>query len=71
MAVMNSAVNLFPFQDKCPNHKSKNQEDSDGDGIGDECDNCIFMYNPDQIDMDFDGRGDVCDPDIDGDGLSI
>lgn len=49
--------------------KSRKQDDSDGDGVGDLCDNCIFMPNSDQFDMDMDGNGDVCDGDIDGDGM--
>ncbi|MCP4198194.1 MAG: hypothetical protein GY762_13675, partial [Proteobacteria bacterium] len=43
--------------------------DGDGDGVGDECDNCaepdlpaVEMFNPDQRDADGDGSGDVCDP---------
>jgi len=53
--------------------------DSDGDGICNPVDNCIFVYNPDQKDTDGDGRGDACDncPDVpnadqadsDGDGV--
>ncbi|MDY7109304.1 MAG: hypothetical protein SYC29_11780 [Planctomycetota bacterium] len=34
--------------------------DSDGDGYGDDCDNCPDHYNPDQADCDDDGMGDVC-----------
>jgi hypothetical protein len=36
-------------------------EDGDGDGIGDGCDNCPAVYNPAQDDLDKDGRGDICD----------
>jgi hypothetical protein len=35
--------------------------DSDGDGVGDNFDNCQGTPNPDQADADGDGIGDVCD----------
>ncbi len=50
--------------------------DTDGDGIVDSQDNCIFIPNPNQADADLDGVGDLCDPtpngpdnDPDGDGV--
>ena len=43
--------------------------DSDGDGIGDTCDNCPDVHNPGQEDNDLDGSGDLCDYDEDNDGL--
>lgn len=42
--------------------------DTDGDGIPDYRDNCVFVYNPDQADIDSNGRGDACD-DWDRDGI--
>ncbi|KKM42167.1 hypothetical protein LCGC14_1563350 [marine sediment metagenome] len=36
-------------------------EDTDGDGIPDEGDNCPALFNPDQLDIDGDSTGDVCD----------
>lgn len=36
--------------------------DGDGDGVGDDMDNCITVFNPDQIDLNGNGIGDLCDP---------
>ncbi|MGA0277554.1 MAG: gliding motility-associated C-terminal domain-containing protein, partial [Candidatus Kariarchaeum pelagius] len=43
--------------------------DSDGDGVFDTEDNCLYVVNPDQLDTDGDGEGDACDVDDDGDGV--
>jgi len=47
-------------------------EDSDGDGLGNNSDNCPYTANSDQSDSDSDGTGDVCDgfTDSDGDGIA-
>ena len=65
------------MSDNCPATSNPDQKDTDGDGIGDACndaldqdgdewadrlDNCPKIYNPDQSDIDKDGKGDVCDP---------
>lgn len=47
--------------DNCPDVPNPDQEDADGDDIGDACDNCASVPNADQADVDGDGIGDACD----------
>jgi hypothetical protein len=44
-------------------------QDTDGDGIRDENDNCPTTPNANQANNDGDAQGDVCDPDDDNDGV--
>jgi hypothetical protein len=70
--------------DNCPAQWQPNQKDSDGDGIGDWCDDCLdkdadsvcddvdncpCTFNPLQLDADENNIGDACDPDNDNDGV--
>ena len=48
-------------------HYNPSQQDSDGDRIGDACDNCVYTRNRNQKDTDRNGTGDACTEDNDGD----
>lgn len=61
---------MFLAQDNCPFAKNLDQQDTDGDGVGNACDNCELKSNEEQTDTDLDGFGDACDNDMDGDGIS-
>ncbi|MDQ2657337.1 MAG: thrombospondin type 3 repeat-containing protein [Bacteroidota bacterium] len=69
--------------DNCPYTTNPNQDDANGNGIGDVCDadadgdgiansadNCPYTSNADQKDTNNDGIGDVCDGDSDKDGIA-
>jgi hypothetical protein len=60
---------IFPSGGTNTGFLSKISEDTDGDGVLDNSDNCPTIPNPAQIDTDGDGLGNVCDDDDDGDSI--
>lgn len=76
---LSSPVTIVVERDNCPGVLNSSNADSDGDGVGDACDVCLRLNDPEQSDMDGDGKGDLCDNcvehknpsqlDTDGDGV--
>jgi alpha-tubulin suppressor-like RCC1 family protein len=74
---------LADENDSCPSAYDPKDVDTDGDKVGDVCDddtdgdgvlntgdNCRMVKNPDQANLDGDKLGDACDLDTDGDGIA-
>ena len=73
---------VIDIEDNCPEIGNSDQENLDGDGLGDLCDpdddgdgvddlldNCPRISNASQDDLDSDALGDVCDNDDDSDNI--
>jgi len=56
-------LSCFDINEVRDHYDLSSQPDSDGDSIGDLCDNCPIDYNPGQADSDDDGIGDACEED--------
>ncbi len=83
---INSGDPIFPIStvDNCPVTLNTDQVDTDGDDVGDACDNCVTIHNPrvaspegwmtltgGQRDDDADGYGNICDGKFDTPGTNV
>ena len=42
-------IGLIRFDDNCPSVYNPDKKDTDGDDVGDACDNCKLIRNIDQV----------------------
>lgn len=54
-------LKLCPANSNVSAHLVDSVADTDGDGILNITDNCVYVFNPDQADLNGDGFGDACD----------
>lgn len=66
----NTSLNEYEITAFVTEDPNNSNEDSDGDSVLDDVDNCPSVQNENQLDTDGDNLGDVCDQDDDGDGIA-
>ena len=65
----NTSLNEYEITAFVTEDPNNTNEDSDGDSVLDDIDNCPSVQNANQLDTDGDNLGNACDEDDDGDGV--